>query len=115
MHHFTTRALIADAVDDQGFFDYVVDRHPWVQRSERILKDKLHLSSKLLQIFALEREHVDQPPVIVKNDRAGVRIDGAQQNLAERRLAATALSDQSEAFATLDFEADRVDCDHTRT
>src|SRR5205807_801520 len=60
-------------------------------------------------------EDIDLSPVIVKNDRAGVRIDGAQQNLAEGRLAATALPDQSKAFSTLDLEADRIDCNHTRT
>jgi hypothetical protein len=73
------------------------------------------LSAKLLEILALERKDIYQLPVIVEDDRAGVRIDSAQQNLAEGGLAAAALSYQSKALPTFDLEADGVDCDHART
>ena len=37
VHHLTPRALIADAVDNQRLFYYLVDRHARVQGTERIL------------------------------------------------------------------------------
>ena len=114
VHHLTTRAFIADAVDNQRLFDYVEDRHAWIQRPERILKNKLHLPTKFLQILALEREDVDHAPMVVEGNRAGIRIDGAQQHFAECRLPAPALADEPKALATLDLEADPVDRDDAR-
>src|SRR5271165_5969461 len=43
MHHLTSRANIADPVDHERLLDDVIDRHPRVQRSERVLEDELHL------------------------------------------------------------------------
>src|SRR5205085_5129641 len=86
-----------------------------IQRSERILKNELHLPAKLLQILALEREDVDQSSMVVESDRARIRVHRPQQHLAEGRLAAPALTDQTETLASLDLETDRVDGDDART
>ena len=83
-----------------------IDRHPRVQRSERVLEDELHLPPKPLQILALQREHVDQRPRSLKVIDPAIGRHGAQQQFAQGGLAAPALADQSETFAALDPQAD---------
>jgi len=45
----------------------------------------------------------------VEHDRAGGRLEEAEQRAAERRLAAAGLADQPERLAVLDFERDLGD------
>ncbi len=99
---------------DQRLFDDVEHRHARVERAERVLKDELHLAAKPLQPVAVERQHVDQPAAIVERDRAVIGRHRAQQDLAERGLAAAAFADQPEAFAALDLQADVIDRDDLR-
>src|SRR5262245_59294147 len=106
VHHFPARPRVADAVNDQRLFDNVVNRHPRIQGSERILKDELHLTSKALQSLALERQYINQLPVVVERDRPRIRRCRPQQKLAQGGLAAPAFADETKTPATFDFEAD---------
>ena len=107
--HVAARPCIADAVDDQGLGDDVVDRHARVERAERVLENELHLAAETLQLLAFEGQHIGQVAAVVEDHLALVRLQRAQQDLAQGGLAAAAFTDQPEAFAARDAEADAVD------
>src|SRR5215472_5118117 len=109
LHQFAAQPGIADAVDYQWFLDDVENRHPRVQRSKRVLKNELNLAAKPLQILSRQRQHVDQPAMVVKGDRSSIGGHRAQQHLAQRRFTATALSNETKALAVIDAQADTVD------
>ena len=50
---------VADAVDEQRLADDVEQRHPRVERRERILEDHLHLAPQEPQLALRDRRHVE--------------------------------------------------------
>src|SRR5260370_9061872 len=94
----------------QGLGDDVADRHPWVQRSERVLEDDLHLAT-----------HPPQPPpaqprqVLPLEDHPARRhrLQSRDQS-RQGRLPASRLTDETERLPAPDVEADAGDCLHDR-
>jgi hypothetical protein len=78
------------------------DRHPWVERLERLLKDDLHLGPLGPQLLAVHRPEV----LALEGHRAGVDVQQPEHGPAERRLAAPALADDRERLALVDMERD---------
>src|SRR5262249_60336194 len=77
-----------------------------------VLKDELHLPAEALQRLALEPQHIDKFAAFVENDLPRIRLEGAQQDLAQCSLAAAALANKPEALAARDLDADAVDRRH---
>src|SRR5260370_19899167 len=86
----------------QGLGDDVADRHPWVQRSERVLEDDLHLAT-----------HPPQPPpaqprqVLPLEDHPARRHRLQSRDQPRKcRLPAPRLTDETERLPAPDVEAD---------
>ena len=106
MRTFSRRSGVrAEAVDAQALADAVADRGPRVEAGVRVLEDDLHPPAVRLEGGALERRELDA----VELDRARRRLDEAQEQPPDRRLAAARLADQPEGLAAADVEADAVD------
>src|SRR5512134_2250332 len=107
-HHLATIAGIADLVDDQRLRDDVEHRHARVQRAERVLEDVLDAAPVRNQRVPVEAQQVDKRVAVVKDDAAGIGLDRAQDDLADRRLTAAAFADEAEAAAAFDAKADVI-------
>src|SRR5439155_18190640 len=93
------------AVDAQALADAVGDGRSRVERAERILEDDLHPAPE-----GLERPARDPSDVLaVEDDPARCGVDEAQQDSADRGLAATGLADQPERLSPSDREVHVVD------
>src|SRR5205814_2023240 len=97
--------VLAVGLCEEALADDVADRHPRVQRADRILEDDLHPAAQALEIVAVLVED------LLAADRcpSAGRILKADEGLAERRLATARLTDQPEHLALRDLEADAVD------
>ena len=105
---------VADAVNFQRLADDIEHRHARVERTERVLKDELHVPAVFVQRFALQGQHVPPFAALVVDDPTRIRCQGAHDRLAQGCLAAAALADQAQAFAMTDFETHAVDRAHRR-
>ena len=94
----------AQAVDAQPLADAVADRRARVEAGVRVLEDDLHPPPVRLEGRALDRGQVRA----VEGDRARRRLDEAQQQPPDRRLAAARLADEPERLAAPDLEAHAV-------
>src|SRR6266852_9227691 len=102
-------------MDDQRLGDDVKDAHTWVERAERILKNELNTAAKALHALAVKRQYIGRHTLVAEHHRARIRCQRAQQDLAQGRLAASAFTNQTEAFAAPDPQADAVDRHHLQT
>jgi len=99
-------ALLAarEAVDVQGLAHDVAHGLPGVQRGEGILKDHRHLAAHTAHAAAGEPGQL----LALELDRAGGRLQEADDRAAQRRLATARLADQAQGLALLDLQVDAV-------
>ena len=83
----------------------VADAHARIERGVEILKDHLHLLAQWPQRARRQRGDV----VAVEHDAPGRRRRDAQDDAADRRLAAAGLADEPERLVLREAEADAVD------
>ena len=88
------------AVDKERLRDRGPHRHARVERRIRVLEDHLHLSSQRAQ------EPLRHPRDIrpVKRDRAGARLEQAQQGPPQRGLAAARFTHQAQGLSGEDLQ-----------
>ena len=105
-------------MDFQRTLNDFLDRHPRVERRERILKDDLNLGAIRPHGTAVELEEIDETILGVEENpafhvHAG---DGVVQQIADRfadgGFAAARFSDEAERLSFFDGEADPVDGAH---
>jgi hypothetical protein len=101
---------VADAMDHERLGDDVADRHPRVQRAERILENDLHLPP--LATHGLRRQAGQV--LAAMQHLARRRLDEPQQQAAGGRLAATGFADEREGLSGADRQRDAVDRPHHR-
>src|SRR6185436_13565730 len=94
-----------ELVDADGLADDLAHVHARVQARVRILEDDLHLAAEGAHLRRAEREDVAS----VVHDAAVARLDQAEDEAAERALAAAALADEAERLAPADADGDAVD------
>ena len=91
-----------DVEADERLGDDVGDRHPRVERAERVLEHDLHVAAEPAQLVRTARS--DRPPA--ERDRALRGPVEAEQDAGERRLARAGFADDAEGVAGGDVEAD---------
>src|SRR6185437_12057800 len=96
------RGGAADAMDGQRLDDDARHRHARVERRERILEHRLDGPPRIGPAARRARGDVDA----AEADRAAVDRLQSGDGAAERRLAATALADQSERLARGNLDVD---------
>jgi hypothetical protein len=94
-------------VDGQRFGDNFANAHPRIQRSERVLKNHLHLPALSAEVPAGKFQEV---AAFEKNGTA-VGLDEAKDHARESGFAAAAFTDNGEGFARGYVEADVIDSD----
>ena len=99
------RLAVGDALGEEALADDVEDRHPGVQRPERVLEDDLHPAPQRPHVVGVDVGQL----VAVEDDLAGGRRRQLEDGPAERRLAAAGLADEAEDLAGEDVEVDAVD------
>jgi hypothetical protein len=101
------RALLGrpDAVDAQPLADAVADWRARVEARVRVLEDDLHAAPVRLELRAAQPRDV----LAVEDDRPRRRLDEAQEEPADGRLAAARLTDEADRLAAADDEVDAVD------
>ena len=99
----------AHAVHQERLADDVEERHPRVERGERVLEDHLHLPAQHAQLVLGHRGDVDDLPAVGQQDLARRRGDRAQDAARRRGLAAAAFAHQRERLALAHEERDVVD------
>ena len=96
-------------VDLERLGDDALQRHPRVQRGERVLEDDLHLGADELHLLVVQLIDAHRAQVwIVERDLSAGRLKQAQDRAAGGRLAAAAFAHQSQGLALLDVKADPV-------
>ncbi len=99
-----------DVVRDQRVADDLPERHPRVQRRERVLEDQPDLPLVRPQPGSGQLRQVDDVPVRgAVTDLTGRRRLGPDDGPAQRRLAAPGLPHQSERLAGTDRQVHPVD------
>ena len=82
------------------------DPQPRIERSIRVLKDRLHLPANAAEIVARERGDV----AAHEDDSAGLKIGEPQETSRQGRLAAAGFADDAEGFSAMELEGDFVHC-----
>ena len=82
----------------------LLNGHPGVEGTVRVLKDDLHPLPELFEFLLLEGEDVEA----VIDGPAGVRLVETDEGFADGGLAAPALPHQAQGFSCLDFEVDAI-------
>ena len=101
-------ARLGEFVDNQRLADDRADRHPRVQRGERVLEDDLHIAAKRAERLALEPgDAAAFEPYLARG-----RLDQPQDAAPGGRFAAAGFPDQPQRLAGADLEADVVDRVH---
>ena len=104
------RVPLRQPVHDERIADHLLHRHARIERGERVLEDEAHVAVESAELALAELGDVDLPALVAAiGDRARGRLDGAQDQPAERRLAGAAFADDAEVFAGIEVEADVVD------
>ena len=101
-------AVLLVRLGDEPLADDVADRHPRVERADRVLEHDLHPAAEPLELVALLVEDVLAP----QRDRARGGRQQLQQRLAQRRLAAARLAHEAQDLAGTDVEGDAIDGAH---
>ena len=96
------------ALGEESLADDVEDRHPRVERPERVLEDDLHPAPQRPHVVGVDVGEL----VAVEHDGAGGRRRQLEDGPAERGLAAAGLADEAEDLAGEDVEVDAVDRVH---
>ena len=91
-----------DVEADERLGDDVGDRHPRVERAERVLEDDLHVAAEPAQLVRPAGR--DRPAA--ERHRAPRRPIESEQDAGERRLAGAGLADDAERVPGADVEAD---------
>ncbi len=101
---------LGPAVDAKGFGHDLSDGHVGVEAAERILEDHLQFLAQRFARGRIRRHQIDgfERGAAPEQHLAAVRLQDAQDQPPERRLAAAALADQGQRLATPDIEADAV-------
>ena len=89
---------VGQFVDVQRLADDLLDRHARIERAVRVLKNHLELAPPRAQGRAAHFQDV----LAVERDFPRSRFDEPDDGAAERRLAATAFTDEAERFARRD-------------
>jgi hypothetical protein len=97
--------LPSDAMNDEWLFDDGADAHARVQRGVGVLKDDLHVPTRLPQARLREAQNV----FVLESDFTGRRLDEPQDAPAGRGFSAAGFPDEPERLPFLDREADVVD------
>jgi hypothetical protein len=105
---------VADLVDHERLAQDVEHRHPRAEGAERVLENILDSPPEAHQRLRVGTDDVDHRAAIVEQHLAAVGLERAHDHLGQRRLAAAALADESEALAARDGEAHVVDCPEHR-
>src|SRR5439155_11773051 len=71
--HSLARARIADAMDDKRLGDNVIDAHPRVERTKRILKNELNPAAKAFQRLTLKRQDIGRDTLVAERHRTRIR------------------------------------------
>jgi hypothetical protein len=95
-------------MNDQRFFHDRSDPHPRVQRGKGILKNDLHVASRLPQPGARKAQNVLAP----ESDVPGRWLDQPQDASACGRFPAARFTHQPEGFPLVDREAHIIDRSH---
>ncbi len=95
----------ADAVDPKPLADRGPDGRARIERGEWILEDDLHPAPERLERRSPQRADL----LAIKGDRPAGGIEEAQQEPADRRLAAARLADEAQRLAAPNREAHVVD------
>jgi hypothetical protein len=82
----------------------VADRHPRIERTNRILEDDLHIAPRPFQRPPAKLHEVSA----VNHDLAGGRLHEPDQRPAERRLPAARLSNESNRLPWQHIEVDSI-------
>ena len=99
-----TLLLGAHAVNGHGLGDDLANGHTRVQRSIRILEDKLHLATHVLDLMLAHLGNV----FALEEHFAGRRLGEAHDGTARGGLTATGLADQTKGLARIDLERNVV-------
>ena len=109
-HAVPARAAVPETVDQERLPDVVEQRHPRIERPERILEDHLDLGPERAQLLPGQLGQVhDGPLARPEEDLPARRRHGPEDAAGGRRLAAAALADEPEGLALADLEAHVVD------
>ncbi len=87
------------------------DRHPRIERRERILKNHLHLPTKRTHAGVVQPVNsLALPPNFAPQfDRRSAAAEQVQHRPSSCRFAAARLADQAERFAGANLKADAID------
>src|SRR5262249_7173389 len=80
------------------------NRHSWVQRGIRILKNDLHVAAFSTQVLFPKRQQIST----IEPDNAGVGFVESQDGAVCRGFATPGFADEPKRFARIDGEADIV-------
>ena len=102
------RFVWLQAVNQQRLGDAVADGHARIQRTERILKNHLHLAAIVFQRIAVGMRDVHTR----ESDGAGSGFLQPQQRAPDRGFAAARLTHQADGFALEYLERQIIHCAH---
>ena len=108
LHHALGVRARGEPVQRERLGERLPDRHPRIERRERVLEDDLHGAPLRAHRRLGQREDVFAVEVRV----ARGRLEQAQHQPARRRLAAAGLADERQRLADRDVEAHAVDRAH---
>jgi hypothetical protein len=94
------------AVDAKGLGDNRRNGQPRAQRSDRILKNKRHVPSDILE---LRRPATDEL-LSLEDDGSGMRLDKSANGSRDRRFSRTGLTYNCQRFAAPDIERNARHC-----
>ena len=98
--------LGAHAVNGHGLGDDLADGHTGIQRSIRILEDKLHLATHVLDLMLAHLGNV----FALEEHFACRRLGQAHDGTARGGLTATRLADQAKSLARINLERNVIHC-----
>ena len=92
-------------VNDERFGDDVLHAKARVERGERVLKDDLQVAPKAAHFAPVGCKQV----ATFEQNRAGSRLNQAQNQASERALAGAGFADQAQCLSAMNFERNVVD------
>src|ERR1700722_7051114 len=92
-------------VDDQRFADDVFHIHSWIERTEGVLEDDLHIAAKAAHFTVSRGSQV----AAFETYAAGTRFYQAQHKTTQGALSRSRFADQAESLAGVDVERHAVD------
>ena len=97
------------AVHEERLSHQIEKRHAWIEGSERILKDHLHLSTQRAQLLPAQPPHLDHRAIGGPHeDLPARRLDGPHDAPRGGRLPAAAFSHEAESLSFVDVKVDAV-------